>query len=141
MKAQFEKRAYKELLEYCSDHLFDQKDETDPARRKLFKSMFTLDGQKLETLANLKAYCEEPMLLQQKKKVLIHDDDTHNLNDRIEVDNGKQFMSPASQTKIMHNKASFIFNPNQSELNNKDYDFKSLKSPHNLNLNNNNDLS
>ena len=33
LKAQFEKRAYKELLEYCADHLFDQAHETDPTRR------------------------------------------------------------------------------------------------------------
>ena len=61
MKSEFEKRAYRELLEYCSDHLFDQKDETDPARRKLFKTMYTLDGQSLDSLALLKAYCEEPV--------------------------------------------------------------------------------
>ena len=33
LKDRFEKRAYKELLEYCSDHLFNQAQETDPARR------------------------------------------------------------------------------------------------------------
>ena len=63
IKAQFEKRAYRELLEYCSDHLFGQKDEPDPARRKLFKTMYTLDGQPLDSLASLKAYCEEPLHL------------------------------------------------------------------------------
>ena len=75
MKAQFEKRAYKELLEYCSDHLFGQKDETDPARRKLFKTLYTLDGQQLDTLASLRSYCEDPTLnkVSSKKKVIIHD--------------------------------------------------------------------
>ena len=33
LKERFEKRAYKELLEYCADHLFNQAQETDPARR------------------------------------------------------------------------------------------------------------
>ena len=76
MKAQFEKRAYKELLEYCSDHLFGQKDETDPARRKLFKTLYTLDGQQLDTLASLRTYCEDQSTLNKvssRKKVIIHD--------------------------------------------------------------------
>ena len=36
----------------------------------------------LETLEDLKSYCEEPTTLNEKKKVIIHDEDYHNLNDR-----------------------------------------------------------
>lgn len=43
-KAKFEKRAYKELLEFCADHLLNQKNERDPTRRKHFKTMYTLEG-------------------------------------------------------------------------------------------------
>ena len=71
LEAQFEKRAYKELLEYCSDHLYDQADETDPSRRQLFKTVFTLDGQMLETLNDLKKYCVGPILAPKPKTVLI----------------------------------------------------------------------
>lgn len=108
MKAQFEKRAYKELLEYCSDHLFNQKDEQDPSRRKVFKTMFTLDGQPLETLKDLKEYCADATILRQKKKVIIHDDD-HHFNDRAAED-----ADPSAIVK--KNKASFIFNPQISDM-------------------------
>ena len=40
----FQKRAYKELLEYCSDHILGQANEHDPTRRQAFKTMYTLDG-------------------------------------------------------------------------------------------------
>ena len=63
--------------------------------------MYTLDGQMLENLEQLKSYCEEPLTLDQKKKVLIHDEE--NLNDRAADDNNLE------STKV--NKASFIFNP------------------------------
>ncbi len=44
------KRAYKELLEDCSR--FMQKKEP-------YKTMYTLDGEMLETMDDLRSFCEE----------------------------------------------------------------------------------
>lgn len=57
MKLNFQKRAYKELLEYCSDHILGQVGENDPARRKAFKMVYTLQGEPLDTLNDIRKYC------------------------------------------------------------------------------------
>ena len=78
LKAQFEKRAYKELLEYCSDHLFPT--PVCAEKKNLFKTMYTIDGTMLDTLEDLKSYCERPPSAGLKKKVLLRE--TQDLNDR-----------------------------------------------------------
>ena len=83
MKIAFQKRAYKELLEYCSDHILGQADEQDPTRRVAFKTMYTLDGNSIENLDMLKTYCEENGYLHQRKKVLIRED-SQGINERAE---------------------------------------------------------
>lgn len=56
----------------------------DPAKPRLFKTMYTLEGEMLETLEELKSYCEDPLYRTQVKKVTINDDSPSlpDLNDR-----------------------------------------------------------
>ncbi len=88
--AQFEKRAYKELLEYCSDHMFDKLNQDDPARRQSFKTIYTLEGAMLENLEDLKSYCEEPNYLHKKKHVVLRNSE----EDKSTLDNKQEILDP-----------------------------------------------
>ena len=69
MKLNFQKRAYKELLEYCSDHILNQAEENDPTRRKAFKMLYTPDGAPLKTLDEIRNYCQADSIVTVKKMV------------------------------------------------------------------------
>ena len=81
----------------------------------MFKTMYTLDGQMLETLADLKTYCEEPLgvglnLTRGGSDGFIVKGDE--INDRV-------LEEPPSADKLMkskQNNASFFFNPLKSNL-------------------------
>ena len=49
----FLKRAYKELLEFCGDHM----KENELCESIPYKTLYTLDGVMLETMEDLKNYC------------------------------------------------------------------------------------
>ena len=49
----FQKRAYKELLEFCGDHFKKYEHEKSIP----YKMMYSLDGQKLESISDLKNFC------------------------------------------------------------------------------------
>lgn len=115
MKQNFQKRAYKELLEYCSDHILGQVEENDPSRREAFKMLYTLDGAPLKTLDDVRNYCQEEKS-QSPAKQLMSDkmmrQDSSTLSDR--------FISPYQDDDlrkvISQNKASFVISPLQKDL-------------------------
>ena len=82
----------------------------------------------MDSLEELKTYCEDPVYLQKRKQVIIRDDSQlDEINDRSNEDESR---TPGH--KFMSNKASFIFNPLQNDVIKKANDtdtFTNLQSP------------
>ena len=53
VNAKFQKRAYKELLEFCGDHM----KEHELKESVKYKTLYTLEGTQLETMEDLKNFC------------------------------------------------------------------------------------
>ena len=64
----FQKRAYKELLEFCAKKINHG--------RKPYKAIYTLDGQMLENMRDLVKFCEDSLSVN-KKRVIIREPSIH----------------------------------------------------------------